>query len=244
MTDVKEHQPQPVELEWPSVKYATPERLKSDMETLIVQALSNDQDERMQERVFRLVSDRANQLRTQYGLPEVAPTSAELRVLRTPTEQLHAASVGHYSFFPQAVYARATNTKKSQESDQCLFDECFQDDKLAKQYRKEALEQANAKLDPSVKHVTVYPPLLMRALTNEQITLHLNVKRKCVQKPRGGPSTPANVMFVFFEQGPIIPVVERSLHKPFKKIVDTLYRLQGATNAEAVQRAVLQCSLA
>lgn len=51
---------------------------------------------------------------------------------------------------------------------------------------------------------------------------------------------PPNVIIVFFEQGPIIPVVDVKVSEVFRKYIETLYVLKGATNARTVQLAITQ----
>ena len=205
-----------------STHQLTVEQAKQELESLMTKALEVE-DEKEMENMFHLIVDKSNNLRQRYGIPTQAVRQEPLLVLKTPTEQMQAAGVCDDTVMGHAVFARAC---AAQTDNICLFDQCFTRKDLADRFTKLALKQAKQHMN---RHpVRLFPPLLLRSRKDELLAMHLDENGTVNIKPK---EADRNVLFVLFEEGPIIPIIRDDHQERFKRMIQVLYGLQGAIDA-------------
>lgn len=207
-----------------------PDQLKSEIQTMLERALESD-DVTEVDSLLQTIQTHTNALRKSYGLPSKLDDVRPISVLKTPSEQLVLVGVGTETVMGHAVFRRAIAKRDPKEPS--LFEQFFADVEKADTYRTAALKllERSAKLT----HAMVYPPLLLRATKNSQILLHVNAKGEA---SRPSATRPANLLMAMFEDGPIVPVLEREGHPRFERFVQTMYSLQGISD-----RATLEVNL-
>lgn len=211
---------------------APPDVIKRELEALLSKALESGDDQHMDE-LFHVIVDTSNNLRQRYGLPVKIDRTDALSVLKTPTEQLHAAGIGHETVMGHAVFARA-NAEDAEPHQLCLFDQCFTQPDQAQSCRESVLELVNA--HSTLTSVTIYPPLLLRASKDELLLLHIDATGKV----RSGHKQNANVILVMFSTGPIVPVVNHADQARTKAFIQNIYGLTGTTNAIDLEHVLLK----
>lgn len=203
----------------------TVDQAKQELESLMTEALAVE-DEKEMENMFHLIVDKSNNLRQRYGIPTQAVHQEPLLVLKTPTEQMQAAGVCDDTVMGHAVFARACAAEKDSI---CLFDQCFTRKDLATRFTELALKQAKQHMH---RHpVRLFPPLLLRARKDELLAIHLEDNGTVNIAPR---EADRNILFVLFEEGPIIPIIRDDHQERSKRMIQVLYGLQGAIDANTL----------
>jgi hypothetical protein len=211
-----------------------PSVIKGELESLLSQAMQTSDGVAMED-LFHIIVDKSNNLRQRYGIPVRASEKHYLSVLKTPTEQLHAAGVGNETVMGHAVYARASaDPRDSKDNQLCLFDQCFLSDDKSNAYRDGVLVIINEHTD--MKDVKIYPPLILRAAEDTYLRFHVDMNSK-VRRPTEALKT--NLVFVLFVDGPIIPVLNKEDHNIFQSMIHVIYSLAGTTDANSLERTLL-----
>lgn len=213
-----------------------PDTIKLELQQLMSQAVESDDLAEM-ERIYHLIVSKSNTLRQQYNLPEDVEQMINASCLKSMTEQLQCAGVGHEAVLGDAVYAKATAPRISRgEESMCLFNMCFQDEKKAQDHHAKVLEAV--KRHTPMKAVKIYMPLLLRSQNNGVVLLHINAQRH-IMAPQGS-SLPVNAALICFEDEPIVPVLDKADHARFRPLVQSLYSLKGYHTAEELKMALIR----
>ena len=207
-----------------------PDHIKVEIEHLLERAMATDDLAEM-ENLFHVIVDQSNTLRKIYGLPTQMSDVKALAVLKTPTEQLHAAGIGNESVMGPAVYKRAG---KVDPKDLCLFDQCFVNAERAAEFRTRIAQVASKAL--KLPHAMIYPPLLLRASKTSILLFHVN-DEGVVQRPVA-PLRKANLAVLLFAEGPIVPVMDAD-HTRFQTLIQNIYALQGVTDERTLESTLL-----
>lgn len=211
--------------------FSHPDHLKKELESLLNSVVESN-DEQEMDKLYHMITDKSNQLRKKYGIPTTLESTSYQSVLKTPTEQLHAAGIANESILGHVVFSRASAESTDTKGDRiCLFDQCFVDESKSDMYRKDVLIHAKKQM-PKITEVSIYPPLLARSNKEDVLTLRID-RNGNVSKSRDG-----NMVFIFSKDGPIIPVMSKIHQGLFKRIVEIMYRLQGYIDSNLLEKAI------
>lgn len=202
---------------------------KRTLQALMTEAVK-ESDPVAMNNLYSLVAVEGNKLREQYGIPE---HDVEYQgPLTTVAQQLQSAGVGHESCMGGAVLARS-NARRNPAFGKplTLFEQCFRSAELARAYQgRVAKIVAPRQREPG--KLTVYPPLLVRGVQGGVVDTR-------VGGDEGGGGELANLMFVSFAEGPVVPVTcgtvtTHDLTETFKRV----YGLTGKTDLAGLEKGV------
>jgi hypothetical protein len=204
-------------------------QIKRDLESLLRQSLKSENPHEVDE-LFHLIVDKSNELRRNYNLPEIVNHSHNhMSIMKTPTEQLQAAGVADETVMGRVVFGRASVDSSYVKKDQlCLFDQCFNDKSHADIFRRNILKNIDENMsDSDVRSISIYPPLLLRSVSDDIFGIHVDAQGNAC-RPQVS-SKPMNMLIVMYQEGPIVPVLDKNNHNRFQRLVYELYALRGST---------------
>lgn len=196
----------------------------TELEHLLTQALEADDVKQMDE-LYHMVVDKSNALRSRYGIPSQAIEQDPVLVLKTPTQQMQAAGVCKDMVMGKAVYGFAT--ADAAKVNRNLFRECFNKEEHAQRYKIMACNETKKYMPDKV--VKILPPVLLRSRSNAVVAFHASESGKVSVGPK---PAERNILLVMFDDGPIIPVIQKDALGRAEQFIKMIYTLQGVTDAK------------
>ena len=191
---------------------------KRELEALLTKALESENVEDMED-LFHTIVDRSNQLRRQYGLPVRVDEGDKTSILKTNLEQLKLVDAKSEIAYGKAIMERAAkrSTRTGQPS---LFSQAFISEEKATQIQSIVLNHIDHAM--SVDKVIVFPPLLLRSAKQGRMALHVDEDLQ-ISNAQAKP----NLLFIFCDDGPIIPIVDATHMSRMNSLLEHVYPLTG-----------------
>lgn len=197
---------------------------KRRLHEVLESALQTDNPEELDD-LFHVVVDASNTLRREYGLP-VTVNRYQPSVLKTPREQLLCLGVDMFRQAGEAVFRRCQKAcrlkARNSVNRDSLFTKCFTSSVHAQSFRDRATTVADQKMC-GTENLMVLPPLLVRA--NENASVRFRLAPDGLQREET--DRKAEVLVVFFAEGPIIPIVRYRVLTQLLPFLQKWYRLEG-----------------
>lgn len=231
-----------------------PQTIKTRMQEALARALETEDPDTM-DKYYHFIVDQGNKLRVEHGLPEQIDQHPSSIVLKTPSEQLKLAGVGHSDAMGGVVCARAKvvqeclscPSKRSSASVRVhkltLYELCFVSSDKAHLYLQEILKlmQKDKRLK-NLQRLIILPPLLLRSQWEPTpsfsfIKLHLQGNQVYETGSDGGG---INFLLVVCPNGPIIPILDDSLKNgDYQNFLHYLYSYEGTTTASNLKNTLI-----
>ena len=171
--------------------------------------------------IFQTIVDRSNQLRRQYGLPVKVDDKEISSVLKTNTEQLELVGAKSEVVNGTIIYERAIQRKVGQRP--TLFEQSFVRPEKSTQFQSIIMNNVNHNMP--VEKVYVFPPLLLRSAKQGRAAYHVDEKSQLSDT-----EAKPNLLVIFSDDGPIVPVVDVQCLPRMKRIIERIYSLTGICN--------------
>jgi hypothetical protein len=191
---------------------------KRELEALLTKALEVENVEDMEE-IFHTIVDRSNQLRRQYGLPVRMDEKDTTSILKTNLEQLKLVGAESEIVYGSAIMNKASK-RTNKTTQPSLFELAFVKKEKATQFQSIIMNNVDHAM--SVEKVTIFPPLLLRSTKQGRLALFVDEKNQISDE-----QSKPNLLFVFSDEGPIVPVVDKKFQARMKHILERVYPLTG-----------------